>query len=160
MAGSSEYIDVRALAGTFESLAYQDGGLFPLLVALPDGTMLGVARGRAGHVGIEGRLDAIRSKDGGRTWSSTATIADSARDDRNPALGVTTSGIIVLSYRAGGAYDAAGKTDNNTGDPLAEMGLWSFGLPYAESLPNGEVLVVYNAGTKAAMDLHWVRLQP
>ncbi|MEZ4616120.1 MAG: hypothetical protein R2867_11550 [Caldilineaceae bacterium] len=53
----------------------------------------------------------------------------------------------------------AAKQDDNTGELLAEMGLWSFGLPYAEALPNGEVLVVYYAGTSAAMDLHWARLQ-
>jgi len=54
----------------------------------------------------------------------------------------------------------AAKEDEKTGELLAEMGLWSFGLPYAEPLPNGDVLVVYYAGTTTALDLHWVRLQP
>lgn len=38
------------------------------------------------------------------------------------------------------------------------LSVWSFGLPYADVLPNGEVLVVYYAGTESAMDIHWARL--
>jgi hypothetical protein len=40
------------------------------------------------------------------------------------------------------------------------MSIWSFGLPFAEVLPDGEVLVAYYAGTEAAMDIHWCRLLP
>ena len=47
----------------------------------------------------------------------------------------------------------------NTGDLLVEMEMWSFGLPYAEPLPDGEALVVYYAGDSTAMDLHWARLR-
>jgi len=48
--------------------------------------------------------------------------------------------------------------EQSTGELLAEMGLWNFGLPYAEVLPDGDVLVVYYAGTKEAMSSHWARL--
>jgi hypothetical protein len=47
----------------------------------------------------------------------------------------------------------------DTGDLLETMGLWSFGLPYAEALPNGDVLVVYYAGSNLAMDIRWCRLR-
>jgi hypothetical protein len=46
----------------------------------------------------------------------------------------------------------------STGEMLADMALWSFGLPFAEALPNGEVMVVYYAGGPGAMQIEWVRL--
>jgi hypothetical protein len=46
----------------------------------------------------------------------------------------------------------------STGDVLAEMGIWNFGLPYAEPLPDGGVMVVYYAGTAEQMAIEWVRL--
>ena len=51
---------------------------------------------------------------------------------------------------------AAGQGD--TGDLLAEMGLWSFGLPFAAALPDGDVMVVYYAGDDAGMEVRWARL--
>ena len=45
-----------------------------------------------------------------------------------------------------------------TGEMLADMGLWSFGLPYAEALPAGEVIVVYYAGTTDCMDVRYALL--
>ncbi|MEZ4865103.1 MAG: sialidase family protein [Caldilineaceae bacterium] len=123
------------------------------------------------------------STDHGHSWSDPVDLgfADQAA---HPAM--LANGQVVLAYvdrfqshaihaRCAPAVDApfdphsdvtlythgaAAKQDDNTGELLAEMGLWSFGLPYAEVLPTGEVLVVYYAGTAAAMDLHWARLQP
>ena len=46
----------------------------------------------------------------------------------------------------------------STGEMLVDMGRWSFGLPYAETLPDGDVLVVYYAGSPEAMDIRWARL--
>ncbi len=51
---------------------------------------------------------------------------------------------------------AAGK--GNTGDLLAEMGAWNFGLPFAEALPDGDVMVVHYEGTSASMAACWTRL--
>ena len=45
-----------------------------------------------------------------------------------------------------------------TGEMLAEMNLWSFGLPFAEALPSGDVLVVYYAGPLSCMSIYWTRL--
>jgi hypothetical protein len=39
------------------------------------------------------------------------------------------------------------------------MSLWIFGLPYAEALPDGDVLVAYYAGEAAALDIRWARLR-
>jgi hypothetical protein len=48
----------------------------------------------------------------------------------------------------------------HTGDLLADMETWSFGLPYAEPLPDGSVLIAYYAGTADVMDIFWSRLRP
>ncbi len=55
---------------------------------------------------------------------------------------------------------ASSHEDDSTGELLGEMSLWTFGLPYAETLPAGEVLVVYYAGTEEVMDIHWARIVP
>jgi len=46
----------------------------------------------------------------------------------------------------------------NTGELLSDMSLWSFGLPFCEVLPDGNVMVMYYAGTEDVMDIHWVKL--
>ena len=62
----------------------------------------------------------------------------------------------VELYRqtAAGPQTAAG----DTGDLLAEMGQWNFGLPFAAALPDGDVMVVYYAGDDAGMAVCWARL--
>ncbi len=102
-------VDVRAFKHTREVVAYRDGGEFPVLVATPDGTLVAVLRGAAGHLGLAGRIDIVRSLDGGLNWTFPNIVADSERDDRNPGLGVTTKGTLVLSYACASSYDAEGK---------------------------------------------------
>ncbi len=46
----------------------------------------------------------------------------------------------------------------NMADTLDVMSAWSYGLPYATVLSNGEVLLVYYAGLTERMDVKWVRL--
>jgi hypothetical protein len=41
---------------------------------------------------------------------------------------------------------------------LDDMGRWSYGLPFAHALPNGEALVVYYAGSATGTSIHWARL--
>jgi hypothetical protein len=101
-------LDVRALAQTRETLAYADGGLFPILALTPDGTIVGIVRGGAGHLGLAGRVEAIRSLDGGHTWTPPAVIADSEWDDRDYAFGVSPAGTLILAYHRTGCYDADG----------------------------------------------------
>jgi hypothetical protein len=50
--------------------------------------------------------------------------------------------------------------ERSVGDDLVEMGTWTYGLPYAEALPDGDVLVVYYAGDANAVDIRWARLRP
>ena len=60
------------------------------------------------------------------------------------------------------AADASGSAaaPGDTGDLLAEMGLWSFGLPFAAALPDGDAMVVYYAGDNSCMEVRWARLVP
>ncbi len=89
-------------------LVVADQGFFPSLVCYPDGELVSVLRGGDGHVGPRGRLDVVRSLDGGVTWSPPVTVADSDADDRNPALGIAPDGSLVLLYGECRSYDAAG----------------------------------------------------
>lgn len=108
-------IDVRQLPGT-EVLTVAEGeGYFPVVAALGQGELLAVFRGGAGHMGIRGRLDLVRSTDGGRTWSPPLAVVNSERDDRNPALGLAADGTILLAYHWQGCYTAEGKWDPSIG---------------------------------------------
>ena len=51
---------------------------------------------------------------------------------------------------------SAGDVDK---DGALGLSVWSFGVRYADVLPNGDVLVVYYAGNEKAMDIHWARLR-
>jgi hypothetical protein len=44
-------------------------------------------------------------------------------------------------------------------DGALGLSVWSFGLPFADRLPDGDVLVVYYAGSEEAMDVRWARLK-
>lgn len=105
---SPKLLDMRALAGTREVLVYNHGGLFPVLTSTNDGTVVAVLRGGAGHLGLSGRIEVVRSLDAGLTWSPPNVVADSDADDRNPALGVSKQGTLVLAYHRQGGYDEAG----------------------------------------------------
>ena len=104
-------IDVRRLSGAEVVTVAQGEGYFPVVAALGEGELLAVFRGGAGHLGIRGRLDVVRSADGGRTWSPPLAVADSERDDRNPALGLAADGTLALAYHWQGCYTPEGKWD-------------------------------------------------
>lgn len=101
-------LDIRTLPGTRETLVYQDGGLFPVLALTAGGVTVAALRGGAGHIGREGRMETVRSLDGGLSWTPPNLIADSEDDDRNPAFGVSTQGTLVLLYHRQHNYDADG----------------------------------------------------
>jgi hypothetical protein len=64
----------------------------------------------------------------------------------------------VILYELEATVPAASAGAGTTGDSLAEMGVWNYGLPFAEALPDGDVMVVYYEGTGSAMDVCCVRL--
>ena len=106
---NSSVIDVRSLPSAREVLAYREGGLFPVLTTAPDGSAVAVLHGGAGHLGQDGHIDIVRSRDGGLTWTQPQIVANSETDDRNPAFGVSNKGTLILSYHRTFAYDAEGR---------------------------------------------------
>lgn len=104
----SSVLDVRALPSTREVIAYRHGGLFPVLTTAADGSIVAVLRGNAGHLGQAGSIDIVRSRDGGLSWTQPQIVANSETDDRNPALGTSPRGTLILSYHRTFAYDAEG----------------------------------------------------
>ena len=101
-------IEIHSLPGTTTNYLVRDQGYFPVIVALGGNEVLVALRGGAGLIGLAGRLDVVRSRDGGMSWEAPLTIADSERDDRNPALGLASDGTLVLAYHWQGGYDAQG----------------------------------------------------
>ena len=119
------------------------------------------------------------SSDGGRTWSVTPMSSGS---DQAAHPAVLPDGRVVLPWvdrfndqsikaRVAPSMDGVFSPESEVTlytheapkeDPKGALGfsVWSFGLPYAEALPDGTVMVVYYAGTEAAMDIHWTRLAP
>jgi hypothetical protein len=157
----------------------RDGGYFPVMVLLPSGRVVGIVRGGAGHLGLAGRLDAVWSDDGGRSWAVPVVVAESERDDRNPAVGVAQSGDIVVAYHHQGSYDAEGKwmgkgpvdtllTRSSDGgrtwsSPYAlSYAALNGGSPYGKmiTMPDGEMLMnVYgapHAGEGGSLDVSYV----
>jgi hypothetical protein len=123
------------------------------------------------------------SRDGGVTWTAPEDIGVADQAAR-PA--VLSGGSTVLAWvdrfgtrsiRARWAsdiaapfdaasevvlytHDAADAGSTDTGEMLASMDLWSFGLPFATALPGGDAIVVYYAGDAKALDIRWARLRP
>lgn len=79
-------------------------GFFPVMTKLRDGSLGAAIRAGAPHKGLGGRLDFIRSTDGGRTWSAPVVAIDSPWDDRNPALAEMPDGTLVLAYAEAHSY--------------------------------------------------------
>jgi hypothetical protein len=132
------------------------------------------------YLNIHRRLSA----DGGRTWG---TLEDLGFSDQPAHPAILPDGRVLLAWvdrfgsasiRARYASDVAspfepdtevevyahpvgestGTDSDDAGEMLADMSIWTFGLPYAEALPDGDVLVLYYAGTNAEMDIRFARL--
>ncbi|HRK35953.1 MAG TPA: sialidase family protein [Candidatus Hydrogenedentes bacterium] len=82
----------------YRTTVVEGDGYFPVLIALQNDDLLGVIRGGAAHRGQAGRLDLVRSTDGGKTWSKPAVLVDGPQDDRNPALGQLADGTLVAAF--------------------------------------------------------------
>lgn len=126
------------------------------------------------------------SSDGGHTWSAAQ---DLGFPDQPAHPAMLPDGRVVLAWvdryqthsiRAGlsagadASFDPASEVvlyshqdsasqalpQDDTGELLGEMSLWTFGLPFAEVLPDGNVIVVYYAGSNDSMSCYWARLNP
>jgi hypothetical protein len=143
------------------------GGYFPVLIQLDNKDLVAAVRGGDTHIGVKGRLDWVRSTDGGETWA-VRMLVDSPMDDRNPALGQLRDGTVLVSYIVDQSYGPHGeRLKNLTRDGLYTVrssdrgGTWQPPLkspipvdlgasPYGKivQLPDGTVLlnVYYERG--------------
>jgi hypothetical protein len=100
------------------SLVVSGQGYFPVALRLQDGRIAVVLRGGAAHLGIKGRLDMVFSADEGKTWTKPVLVVDSPVDDRNPALGQTRDGTLVVAYWRTATYDDQGRYDPKLDRPI------------------------------------------
>lgn len=107
--------DVQRVRGVERVVAVRGEGYFPVMIKLRDGSLGAIIRGGAPHIGVKGRLDWIRSEDGGRSWSKPTVVVDSEWDDRNPALGQMADGTMVVGYAEASTYDKEGKWNTSAG---------------------------------------------
>ncbi len=114
-AAESDETAIPKALGIERVVAARGQGYFPVMIRLKDGSIGAVIRGGAPHIGVKGRLDWIRSEDGGRSWSKPTVIVDSKWDDRNPSLGQMANGTIVVGYAEASTYDEQGKWDTSAG---------------------------------------------
>ena len=150
----------RKAEGIERVVATAGQGYFPVLIRMKNGELAAVVRGGAPHVGVGGRLDFIKSSDGGRTWTKPKTVADVPPDSRNPAFGQAPDGRLVLGFSVTGPYDN-GRFVGRTGDYTVwlatsddngatwtkpaklEVGPLKFGSPYGKIVvvPDGTLLM-------------------
>ena len=144
--------DDKLLEKAERVIAARGEGYFPVMIKLSDGSLGAAIRGGATHIGIGGRLDFIRSTDGGRTWSKPVAAVDSQWDDRNPALGQMPDGTLVLAYGEVHSYRPDGAFDLSAGPYLpfivtsSDGGrTWSqkrpFSAPWPSPSPFGKITV-------------------
>ena len=108
-------IAILLFAASMQAATVVEGaGYFPVIIQLQNGDALSVYRAGAPHVGVKGRLDLVRSTDGGKTWSAPWTAVDGEFDHRNPALGQLKDGTILLAYSIASNYDSTGLKFNGS----------------------------------------------
>jgi len=86
----------------------RNGGYFPVLIQLDNKDLVAAVRGGDLHIGVKGRLDWVRSRDQGKTWT-VKTLVDSPMDDRNPAVGQLKDGSILVTYIVDQSYGPNGE---------------------------------------------------
>ena len=64
----------------------------------------------------------------------------------------------IILYEMDGAVSSSAEGGRSVGDILGEMSTWSFGLPFATSLHDGDIMVVFYEGSPESMQVRWVRL--
>ena len=86
----------------------EEGGYFPVLIQLDNKDLVAAVRGGDRHIGVKGRLDWVRSTDGGRTWT-LKLLVDGPMDHRNPAVGQLKDGTVLVAYEIDRSYGPNGE---------------------------------------------------
>lgn len=99
---------MRARAATIDTISKQAEFYcgWPTLARRKNGELLVVySGGREAHVCPFGRVELIRSTDGGRTWSWPEVLMDTAIDDRDAGVCETAGGAILVTTFTSLAYE-------------------------------------------------------
>ena len=146
------------------------GGYFPVLQKLGDGSIGAVIESGDFHVGERGRLEFVRSLDGGESWSAARPIDIDGPDARNQCFVSLSDGTLLLAYVHGGytngQFDKAKGYDSVHVIRSADYGAtWSYPSvvdlgpapvegplysPYGKmtELPDGTILMPMYAGSR------------
>lgn len=90
---------------------------WPTLAARKNGELLvAYSGGREGHVCPFGRVELIRSGDGGKTWSWPEVISDSPIDDRDAGVCETAKGSLLITTFTSLAFQATFQNAKNWPD--------------------------------------------
>ncbi len=96
---------------------------WPTLAVRADGELLvAYSGGRESHVCPFGRVELIRSHDGGRTWSWPEVLMDSPIDDRDSGVLVTPSGTLLVTTFTSLAYEDVLRKASNW--PVERLARW------------------------------------
>jgi len=72
---------------------------WPTIAQTADGELLAVFSGdRDAHVCPWGKTELVRSSDDGKTWSQPVTVNNTALDDRDAGIMVTSKGTVIVSW--------------------------------------------------------------
>ncbi|HOZ48569.1 MAG TPA: sialidase family protein [Candidatus Hydrogenedentes bacterium] len=72
---------------------------WPSIAQTPGGDLLAVFSGdRTAHISPDGKVQMVRSEDGGQTWSAPETVFDSPIDDRDSGIIRTAKGTMLVSW--------------------------------------------------------------
>ena len=104
------------LPAVTRSLVVSGQGSFPVALRLHDGRIAVVLRGGAAHLGLQGRLDIVFSRDEGQTWTRPTVVNDSPVDDRNLAFRQAQDGTLVVAFWRTGRYDELGRYNERLRD--------------------------------------------
>ena len=75
---------------------------WPSIAQAPNGDLLAVFSGDRGtHVSNDGKVQMIRSRDGGRTWNAAVVVCSTPIDDRDSGILVTNQGTILVTWFTG-----------------------------------------------------------
>ncbi len=96
---------------------------WPTLARRADGELVvAYSGGRERHVCPFGRVEMIRSRDGGRSWSWPQVLMDTPIDDRDAGLLVTSGGITLVTTFTSLAYEKS--LENTTDWPQDRLERW------------------------------------